>query len=74
VNGSEINRLRFAIVRVDNCDSGVAQRSVDGEHAHLRKLKIAQRVFNLESWHVCVWQAFSANGAYRSGAWGNAPG
>jgi hypothetical protein len=34
VDGSEIDRLRFAVVCVDDCDTGVAQRSVDGEYAH----------------------------------------
>src|SRR4029077_6173483 len=48
-NRSEIERTRFAIIRIDNCNTGVAKRSVDGEHAHYRHLKIARRVFNTES-------------------------
>ena len=34
VDRPEINGARFAIVCIDNRDTGVAQRSVDGEHAH----------------------------------------
>src|SRR6266516_1606775 len=49
VDGSEIDRLRFAVVGVDDCHSGFAQRSVDREHAHCPNVKIERRSFNTES-------------------------
>jgi hypothetical protein len=49
VDRPEIDRTRFAIICIDNGNTGVAERSVDGEHAHYRNLKIARRAFNPES-------------------------
>src|SRR6266480_6498295 len=49
VDGSEIDRLRFAVVGVDDCDTGIAQRSVDGQYAHCPNVKIERRSFNTES-------------------------
>jgi hypothetical protein len=54
VNRPEINRTRFAIICIDNCNTSVAKRSVDGQHAHYRNLKIDRRAFNPESWRVRV--------------------
>src|SRR5205823_13008320 len=49
VNRPEIDRTPFAIICINNCNTGVTERSVDREHAHCRKLKIARRAFNTES-------------------------
>jgi hypothetical protein len=49
VDGSEINRLRFAVVCVDDRHTGVAQRSVNRKHAHYRNVKIDCCAFNTES-------------------------
>jgi hypothetical protein len=51
VNRPEIDGTGFSIICIDNCDTGVAKRSVDGEHAHYRNLKIARRAFNPESFN-----------------------
>jgi len=49
MNRPEIDRTRFAIICIDNGNTCVAERSVNREHAHCRKLKIGRRAFNPES-------------------------
>jgi hypothetical protein len=49
VNRPEIDRTRFATICIDNRNTGVPKRSVNGEYAHYRNLKIARRAFNCES-------------------------
>ena len=47
---SKINGLRFAVVCIDNCDTGVAQRSVDRlVRAFTEMLKSTAMRFNTES-------------------------
>src|SRR5207244_1647986 len=47
VNRSEIERARFTIVCIDNRDTGVAQRGVDGKHTH-NQLAIAPKARKMQ--------------------------